>query len=292
MQILVEPNGNNGSELVNAILGAKSSIHMTMYLLTWSDVLNALIQQKQAGLEVKVVLNQNLPSGTSNQTAYDMLNSAGVQVVWAPSQFTYTHEKCVILDGKEAWIMTMNASYSSPMKNREYLAVDDNPTDVAEAEAVFEADFANTAASGNGPLLVAPINARSQLVSLIQSATRTIDIEAEEMSDYMVVNALAAAAQGGVTVHVVLANTTPSSSQQQAETQLKGAGVNMVTLATPYIHAKSLVVDGARAYVGSENFSTGSLQYNRELGLIFNVASEVQKVLSTTAMDFAAGTAL
>ena len=53
-----------------------------------------------------------------------------------------------------------------------------------------------------------------------------------------------------------------------------------------------IVQDGTSAFVGSENFSTGSLKFNRELGVIFNAAAEVQKVLSTTASDFARGTAL
>ena len=43
---------------------------------------------------------------------------------------------------------------------------------------------------------------------------------------------------------------------------------------------------------GSENFSTGSLQYNRELGVVFSIASEVQKISSTIASDFSKGTAL
>ena len=41
------------------------------------------------------------------------------------------------------------------------------------------------------------------------------------------------------------------------------------TAATPYIHAKAIVVDGLRAYVGSINFSTNSLHNAREVGIIF-----------------------
>ena len=45
------------------------------------------------------------------------------------------------------------------------------------------------------------------------------------------------------------------------------------------------------AFVGSENFSAGSLGYNRELGVIFDDASEVAKVKSTIDTDFGKGTA-
>ena len=60
------------------------------------------------------------------------------------------------------------------------------------------------------------------------------------------------------------------------------------------IHAKALVADGARAYVGSENFTGGSLGYNRELGVIFDEADnagQVTKVDSTILSDFNAGSA-
>jgi cardiolipin synthase A/B len=290
IRIIVEPNGNKGSELVNAILAAHSSVHMTMYLLSSTDVINALISQHHAGLQVEVLLDPS-PSGTSNQSVYSQLSSAGIAVHWSSSKFTYTHEKCVILDKKEAWIMTMNATYSAPIDNREYLAIDDNATDVAEAETIFEDDFAgNPPSSVSGPLVVAPINATQSIVSLIQSAKKTIDLEGEEFSDYHTADALSAAGHAGVQIHVVVANDTPTSSETTAINEVKAAGGHFVTLAKPYMHAKALVVDGTTAFVGSENFSTGSLEYNRELGVIFSAPSEVAKVLNTTNGDFAAGT--
>jgi phosphatidylserine/phosphatidylglycerophosphate/cardiolipin synthase-like enzyme len=263
---------------------------MTMYILSDDDVVNALISQHQAGREVKVVLNQNLPPGSSNSSVYSKLSGAGVPVVWAPSQFTYTHEKCFIVDGREAWIMTMNASYSSPQDNREYLAVDDVPADVAEAEAVFEGDYAGTPLqSVTGPLLVAPLNAHTALVSFLQTAHTSIDLEVEELSDANMVTALVNAVHAGIPVRIVIADG-PDSAQTDAANQLKAAGAQVVTLSTPYVHAKAIVVDGTTAFVGSENFTQNSLDDNRELGVIFAVPSEVQKVASTIAQDFANGT--
>ena len=47
----------------------------------------------------------------------------------------------------------------------------------------------------------------------------------------------------------------------------------------------------AQGFVGSENFSGGSLGYNRELGVIFDVPAELSKVETAIATDFAHGTA-
>lgn len=169
--IIVEPS-DNGSALLQAIQGARSSVHMTMYILTNTGVINALIAQKNAGRDVKVLLNQSFPGGQgSNQTVFNQLQTAGVAVRWAPANFTYTHEKAVIVDGATAWIMTMNVAQSTASSNREYLAVDRDPADVADAEAIFTADWNGTAWTPSGKLVVAPVNARFSLVMLIGAAT-------------------------------------------------------------------------------------------------------------------------
>lgn len=288
--VIVEPS-DNGAALLGAIQGAKTSVHMTMYLLTDSAITNALVARKQAGLDVKVVLNQTFPTGSgSNQGAYDTLKAAGVGVVWAPSSFTYTHEKCVLIDGAVAWIMTMNTTYTALTSNREYLAVDTHATDVAEAEAIFAADHAGTTWSPSGSLLVSPVNSRDRLVAFIGTAKSTVDLEDEELSDTKIVLALTTAKSAGVAVRVVLSDAPPSSSQTTAIASLKQHKVPVVVTHTPYIHAKAIVVDGSSAFVGSENFTTGSLLYNREVGLTFSEASEVKKVADAVSTDFSNGT--
>jgi phosphatidylserine/phosphatidylglycerophosphate/cardiolipin synthase-like enzyme len=212
-------------------------------------------------------------------------------VVWASSSFTYTHEKCVILDGKEAWIMTMNATQTSASSNREYLAVDDDASDVAEADTLFQADYANLAYQPKGNLLVAPVNARNILLQFIATAHTTIDLEGEEFSDYQIAPAIAQMAKQGVKVRIVIAtDTSPTQSQTDAINTVKQAGCSVVATSTPYIHAKVLVVDGTQAYVGSANFSGGSLGYNRELGVLIDNNSEVAKIHTPFETDFANGT--
>jgi phosphatidylserine/phosphatidylglycerophosphate/cardiolipin synthase-like enzyme len=287
--VIVEPS-DNASALISAIQGAKTSIHMTMYLLSNTSVVSALISRHNAGVDVKVVLNQNFPPNAGdNTTVKGQLATAGIPVMYASTSFMYTHEKCVIIDGKTAWIMTMNATQSSARDNREYLAIDTDPNDIAEAETIFAADFAHTAVQVRGNLLVAPNNARDRLVALIATAHSTIDVEGEEFSDTAIANALVAAAGAGVHVRVVVATGTPTPAQQNAIATVKGAGIVVVAQGTPTIHAKALVVDGASAYVGSANFSGGSLGYNRELGVIVGTAAEVNKVTSAINTDYSTG---
>ena len=104
-----------------------------------------------------------------------------------------------------------------------------------------------------------------------------------------IATALENKAKAGVTVHMVLEDST-DSEQTTAVSALQAAGGTVVGYASSGsgldIHAKAIVVDGKTAYIGSENLSGGSLGYNRELGVIFNEASAVSTVASTIATDF------
>jgi cardiolipin synthase A/B len=313
VSIIVEPDGSNAAQLVSAITAATTSIDMTMYELSDDRIINGLIARAKAGVNVQAILDSATGAGAQggvdnksfNMDAYTKLNAGGVATVWSSTEFTFTHEKTIVIDNATAWIMTMNATTSAPNSNREYLAIDTDPADIAEATAIFTADHAMTQINPSGPLVVANNNARSELVALIDTATTSLDVEGEEFSDLNtngIVQAVTNAANRGVTVHVVVANDDPDPTSVN-RVKLAGAHVVMTgptssdgTTSNPYIHAKAVVVDCngtscARGFVGSENFSTGSLSYNRELGVIVKAPSELAKVKTAIDADFAAGVA-
>ena len=314
--IIVEPSGDRGAALVDAINAAKTSVHMEMYLVTNSSIVSALASRASAGLEVKVILNETFPAGSGDSNASEMttlMGDKGVDVVWASASFTYTHEKCVIIDGATAWIMTANATEASYDSNREYLAVDTDPTDVAEAEAIFAADYAQSGyTSGNthstpdvpGPLVVAPappMNSLPDLVALIQSAKQSVYAEVEEIDNASIASAFVTAVKNGATVDFVVANLSENTSGNTALTTITSGGGHVYiggapeatsTATDPYIHAKAIVIDGTKAWIGSENFTTGSLEYNREVGVVFTTPAQVQAVETAIKSDVASGKAL
>ena len=115
------------------------------------------------------------------------------------------------------------------------------------------------------------------------------------MSEYTIVDALAAAARRGVDVEVVM---TYQSSWRSNLDKLAEAGVHVRTYSPDaglYIHAKVIDVDPGypdqQLEIGSQNFSWASLQYNRELGLDLGPAQAdiVDSVAATVRSDFAGG---
>src|SRR5437764_2237857 len=172
----------------------------------------------------------------------------------------------MIIDGTTAYIMTSNfsrsalggSSGSSGYRNREYGIIDTIKQDVLATEKIFMADWNHSTVKFNDPnLVVSPINSRNDFTTLINSARSTLLIEAEEMIDSDIEQAIANAAQHGVQVEVILpvANSSSGDSNSQGIATIKQGGVQVREDAQLYMHAKIIVVDNKVAFVGSENIS-------------------------------------
>jgi phosphatidylserine/phosphatidylglycerophosphate/cardiolipin synthase-like enzyme len=68
--------------------------------------------------------------------------------------------------------------------------------------------------------------------------------------------------------------------------RLTQAGIQVRYSQTLYMHAKMIVADGARAFVGSENFSDQSLDANRELGIIVADPTVLARLAATFSSDW------
>ncbi|MFE7170514.1 phospholipase D-like domain-containing protein [Streptomyces sp. NPDC057616] len=286
-------------DVYDFINSATSSLDMTMYELEDTTAVNDLIALKNKGVTVRVVLDRQ--HKTANNSAYTSLTNAGVGVVWSPSTFVYTHQKTITVDGTKSLVLTGNLTSQYYATGRDYGVFTDDTRDVAAIEKVFNADYAGTAVTptDGDHLLWSPTDSRNRLLSVINSATRTLDVEELEFSDSTVVNAIVARAKAGVAVRMVLESPGDYSSEVSA---VKSAGGKVVGYSDPngfYIHAKAMVADYGlstqEVEAGSMNISSNSLSNNRELGIVLTgtgVAQSVATTVETTfAGDYAGGTA-
>jgi cardiolipin synthase len=135
-------------------------------------------------------------------------------------------------------------------------------------------------------VLSEPQAGRAPWLALIGSARHTIDLEDEEMDYDPATEALCAAARRGVPVHIVM---TYASDWRDAFAQLERCGVRVHLYhgQSYYIHAKLLLVDGRTALLSSQNLSTGSLRYNRELGIRLTAAALLRALTADFDADYA-----
>jgi cardiolipin synthase len=274
------------------LASARHNVDMTMYELVDPTAESILIADAARGITVRVILDRNREQ-SANTAAYDDLSAHGVQARWASPTYEATHEKAAVVDAGQAdakaLVMTLNLTARYYSTTRDFAVIDTIPADVAAIETVFDADFSGQPVTPpSGTDLVWSPGSQPAMVSLIDSAHRSLAVENEEMSSTAIVDALVDAARRGVDVKITM---TADSDWDQAFSLLTAAGVHIHlypdTTTALYIHAKTIVADGREAFVGSENFSDASLDDNRELGLITANPTIVAGLAAVVASDYA-----
>ena len=260
--------------LLDRIAKAKTRAWMKMYLLTDFRVVDALVQAKKNGADVKAMIEQNpFGGGTSSKQAFDKLKAAGIDVKYANPVFRFTHEKSFVIDDS-AFILTANMTKAAFARNREFGVIHTDPADVAECVAAFNADWTRDKFTPQRAALIwSPVNSRAKLTKLIRSAHKTLTVYAELAQDDATTDELVSAQKRGVKVRFLISPAKQGEGEDGNKSDLdkmQKGGVKVRYLSSPYIHAKAFLVDDTLAFIGSENISTGSLEFNRELGILFS----------------------
>jgi phosphatidylserine/phosphatidylglycerophosphate/cardiolipin synthase-like enzyme len=267
---------------------AQTSIRVMVYLMGYGGILDRLEAKAKAGVSVRVILDEGKAS--VNQKYRDQLVAAGAQVLWSDPKFPYMHAKVIIVDEKEAVLSTGNFSkkYSIDLE-RNFVAHISDPEDLADLVALFEADWSRGAPDVSCTrLLVSPLNARQRLLELIDSATHSLTIESMQFADSDVRSHVAARRAAGVDVRAILADASWISANKWGAAFLEDRDIEVRWI--PHCHTKAIVVDGARAFLGSENLSYTSLSKNREIGVVLTEPAPVKIIADTFEKDWAGAT--
>lgn len=269
-----------------------SYIDLDMYELSDADILNALIQAQKRGVSVRVVLDATEPHSTS--VGAPTLQKAGIPTHIISISQGISHIKMLIVDN-QVLMGGMNYGGESWLNNDASVWMPKAPT---VYQNLFEWDWERSGGQG----AAAPVGTSSliydgeiepAILSAIQSARTSIDMEAFDLSSRDVISALAGAANRGVTVEILLDPTQYSNSS--AASTLRDAGAT-VRFYLPYrkelMHAKILDVDHGRTFIiGSANFSHQAYTYNHEGDiLLHNVPLFDHAVVQNLSIEISRGT--
>jgi cardiolipin synthase A/B len=296
--LIVQPD--DGRALVlDALNAAKKSIDLTIYQISDSQIMSALMSAQARGAAVRVIYNwYSFPADMQQREiapAIQALTKAGIQCKRAPPTFEETHEKAFVVDGTTGIVMSFNLTSEYFATTRDFGIVTTVGTEVMEISNVFEADWNSKPITPQvASLEWSPVNSRTKLTALINDAQNTLDIYCEEAEDPGTLGAMVAAARRGVKVRfmaAVLSGQGKVNGNARGITTLADGGVNAVCKSFLYIHAKMVLADHgaprAQAYVGSENFSCVSLDDNRECGIIVSEPAILDRLQSTYDSDWA-----
>jgi cardiolipin synthase len=297
LTLFIQPDDGR-APILDLFNNAQTSIDLMMYLLSDHEVITALENAVLRGVAVRVMMEQNPCCSNNNsmqRALFSELQEARIQVQWTNPAFRLTHAKMAVIDDATALVMSQNLTKTSFTFNREANIVDRDPVDVEALSALFAADWGRTAYMPADPnLVIANINARQKLLTLIGGATKSLAIESEEMQDPAIIDALVAAQKRGVAVRYIgsVAPNTGSNPQHDdnavGRKRLAVGGAGVRQLASPYIHTKTVLADDIVAFVGSENFSAASLDTNREIGILTTDTAAIARLTTVFTKDWAA----
>lgn len=231
----------------------------------------------------------------------------------------WQHGKLILADKRVAMVSTgnfnpssfCNVSNGAETCNRDFSVVTRDATVIKGFQDIFDKDFAGQPYDLNAVLTppvrqkvtVSPVSLPA-ILQLLKDAKSSISIEAQYLKDPAFNQEVVAAAKRGVRVDALIASGCSFSTYKKegaaeqfiADYQpLVDAGVqlkfftkaNKIGGKPAYMHAKVIMVDNKRAWIGSMNGSEKSSTANREFGLILDRADFIGKVQDILQKDFA-----
>lgn len=306
--IFIEPQAGTGP-IVQAINSARSQIRLGICNLSDPIIANALAAAVARGVKVQVIVDRaDYDAKAGEREVIASLMTRNVPVHLSNSVFPQSFEKELVIDQRQALVMTMCLVPDTFTSTRDYGLVTGDRGVIREITSVFDTDWSFSAPPGattplfnptppisNASLIWGPPTATAKLSQLIQSARRSIDVTTELLSDPYFEGQLIAARKRGVQVRVLLpAQPREGPSNVPQIRNLTEQGVQArVSIGTepppgvlPYMHAKTMVVDGRVAYLGSIDLDTTERSQDRELGIIFRQPRLVSQLRNQFQSDW------
>jgi len=292
-RLIVEPDDGLGPVL-EFIGSAQASLLIKQFTFTDESLIDAVIARKQAGVDVRVMLNAARSGGDrANDETFERFSAAGIAVQWANPKFYVTHEKSMVVDEKTALVATFNMCLKYFTATRDYGVIIDDPVHVAQIVEVFNADWNHDdwVPSVYEGLLWSNSNSRYHMARFIDSATHRIDVQHPKFVDAVILDHLAAAVERGVKVHVLCGGRHGISEGDVLDTfaslrTLRRFGAKVHKQKNLRVHAKLMIVDDERALVGSMNIDRSAFDLRRELGITVTEPAVVARLKEVFERDW------
>jgi cardiolipin synthase len=291
--LIVEPDEGT-APVVALIDAAKKSLRVKQFTLTDPAIMSALIRAHERGVDVRIMLNPHRSSGDrANDESFKALRHAGLKIDWSNPAFAVTHEKSIVIDDVTALIATFNLATKYFTETRDYGIVTDEPAQVAQVKACFEADWHRKPfePDNDSGLLWSSNNSRHIMAWFIDTAKKELLIQHPKFVDATIVERIATARKRGVKVRLLCGGKHGISDWDILDTfaslrLLDRFGVKVRRQKHLKLHAKLLIIDGERAQIGSMNIDRSAFDLRRELGVLVDGAHVIKGLRNVFEQDW------
>lgn len=286
--------------ILDAIAAAKATIRVKMFVFSDPGLLQAVIAAKKRGVDVRVMLNPARRSGEAeNEESRRALVEAGVSVLDSSPAFDLTHEKSMVVDDAQAFVMSLNWETRNVTETRDYAVITAVAKEVAEIAACFDADWRRKefAPPPDSALIWCNSNGRERFAHFIDRAEKSLWLQNERYQDAVIIERVVRAAGRGVKVHILARPPHTLKAEKLIEGVgglriMQDVGAKVHKLKHLRLHGKMMLADGKRAIVGSVNLAPGSFDARRELAIEVDDAHVVDGLEKVAKHDWEHSSAL
>lgn len=122
IQVGFSPEGSARQLVLQTIDGAQHSIQMLAYAFQAPDIMQALVNAKKRGVEVRVVIDKKRNLGKASKKAMDFVSRNGVELRTS-DHFHLQHDKTIIVDGETVETGSFNYASSAETMNSENVVI-------------------------------------------------------------------------------------------------------------------------------------------------------------------------
>jgi phosphatidylserine/phosphatidylglycerophosphate/cardiolipin synthase-like enzyme len=274
VKLLTQP-GAGSTDLVDAINSAVKTIEIVIFRFDRREIEAALKAAAARGVFVHALVTYRNRGGEKNLRKLEMrLLDAGVTVARTSNDLIRYHDKFLIKDREELYLLAFNFTAIDIDHSRSFALVSQDSSLVQEAGRLFEADCTRQPFTPQtDALVVSPINARRQLAEFIEGAREELLIYDPKISDPQMIRLLKQQSGKGVQLRII------------GRVGRAGSGL-AVRKSSIRLHCRAMVRDGVDVFVGSQSLREEELDERREVGLIVSDPAIAESIRSTFDTDW------
>ena len=285
LEFYYTPNKELLTRIVELINNAENEIFLEVYMLTEKRIQESLIKAHNRWIELKIILEKDPYMAYSiNDKAYNKLQKAWIDIIWSSkSNYSFNHSKILIIDDLSI-ISTGNFSYSTFTKNRDFFIFTEDLNTKNKLKENFYNDYNSTKINiFDNNLIFSPNSSRIKFEKLFDEAERNIKMYFQYLKDDELVNKLInIKKEKNISIEIIIPDT---ATEDENTIKLKNAWINILVLPKYKMHAKAILVDEKYLFIWSINFSTYSIDRNREIWILIKNKNIIDEFLAIFSQD-------
>ena len=287
------PNKQVLNKIIDKINSAKYKIYLEVYILTEKNIQKALKIAKKRWVEIKIILEKTPYITTGiNKKAASFLEKNNIDYVWSNSDnYYFNHSKIILIDN-ELIISTWNFTHSTFNYNRDFFLFINDDIIYNKLNKVFLSDYNwNKTDIYDNNLILSPNYSRKKIEKLISSANNNIKMYFWYIKDDKLLDLIIKTRKKWIKIDIICSKQSIKSNKEELK-KLLDNWINIKSLDKINMHAKWILVDNKYLYLWSINFSTYSLDKNREIWIliinskIINVFNDIFEKEQTSKILF------